>query len=178
VSTRWLRRGLPRPDWVYVSEVGTAFDESNVRKASHAILDKARLHRRVAHQMRHTFASLFLQAGEPITYVSRQLGHKDSAITLRVQAHWLPDSSTRKDVDRLDPPKLRVASSLQARRMPILRRRRKQSFPLEKSGEPDFRELEPHNGLAASCPLPEVGRRFHLSRCCAPSCCPRSRNVS
>ena len=52
--------------------------------------------------MRHTFASFLLQRGAPITYVSQQLGHRDSAITLRVYARWLPDSSTRKDVDELD----------------------------------------------------------------------------
>ena len=52
--------------------------------------------------MRHTFASLLLAAGEPITYVSRQLGHRDGSITLRVYAHWLPDTSARKGVDRLD----------------------------------------------------------------------------
>jgi integrase len=52
--------------------------------------------------MRHTFASLLLAAGERITYVSRQLGHTDSAITLRVYAHWLPDTRNRKGVDHLD----------------------------------------------------------------------------
>ena len=71
-------------------------------KAFNQILDKAELHRRGPHQMRHTFASLLLQAGEPITYVSSQMGHKDSAITLRVYADWLPDSTSRKGVDRLD----------------------------------------------------------------------------
>jgi hypothetical protein len=30
------------------------------------------------------------------------MGHKDSSITLRVYAHWLPDSTSRKGVDRLD----------------------------------------------------------------------------
>jgi integrase len=81
---------------------GTALDASNVRKALNQILDKAELHRRGPHQMRHTFASLLLQAGAPITYVSRQLGHKDSAITLRVYAHWLPESTAWKGVDWLD----------------------------------------------------------------------------
>ncbi len=66
------------------------------------ILDKAELHRRGPHQMRHTFASLLLQAGVPITYVSSQLGHRDSAITLRVYAHWLPEAGAEKGVDRLD----------------------------------------------------------------------------
>ena len=52
--------------------------------------------------MRHTFASLLLQDGAPITYVSRQLGHKDASITLRVYAHWLPDPTSEKLVDGLD----------------------------------------------------------------------------
>ena len=38
----------------------------------------------------------------PITYVSRQLGHKDASITLRVYAHWLPDPSRDKLVNLLD----------------------------------------------------------------------------
>jgi integrase len=37
-----------------------------------------------------------------VTYVSRQLGHKDSAITLKVYARWLQDDSRRRGVDRLD----------------------------------------------------------------------------
>jgi Phage integrase family len=81
---------------------GTPLDASNVRKALNHILDKGELHRRGPHQMRHTFASLLLQAGAPITYVSRQLGHKDSAITLRVYAHRLPESTAWKGVDCLD----------------------------------------------------------------------------
>jgi integrase len=40
-----------------------------VRKAFNRILDAAELRRRGPHQMRHTFASLLLAAGEPITYV-------------------------------------------------------------------------------------------------------------
>jgi integrase len=60
------------------------------------VLDKAGLHRRGPHQMRHSFASLLLQAGAPITFVSQQLGHKDPSITLRVYAHWLPDTVTQR----------------------------------------------------------------------------------
>jgi integrase len=98
----WLRRGSARPAWISPSSAGTSLDESNARKAFNRILDKAELHRRGPHQMRHTFASLLLQAGVPITYVSRQLGHRDSAITLRVYAHWLPEVGADKGVDRLD----------------------------------------------------------------------------
>ena len=89
----WLERGRSRPAWVFPSSTGTSLDESKARKAFNQILDKAELHRRGPHQMRHTFASLLLQAGVPITYVSQQLGHRDASITLRVYAHWLPDAT-------------------------------------------------------------------------------------
>ena len=83
-AAAWLKRGKPRPDAVFASDAGTPLDESNVRKAFNRVLDTAELHRRGPHQMRHTFASLLLAAGEPITYVSQQLGHRDPSITLRV----------------------------------------------------------------------------------------------
>jgi integrase len=118
----WLKHGLPRPESVFPSAAGTPLDESNVRKAFNQILDKADLHRRGPHQMRHSFASLLLQAGEPITYVSRQLGHKDSAITLKVYAHWLPDTTARKGVDQLDPSMPSVAQSLHKPSRRALRR--------------------------------------------------------
>jgi hypothetical protein len=87
--------GLRVADW-------TALDESNVRKAFNRVLTAAELDQRGPHQMRHTFASHLLQDGAPITYVRRQLGHKDAAITLRVYAHWLPDGSRDKLVNLLD----------------------------------------------------------------------------
>jgi integrase len=71
-------------------------DESNVRKAFNRMLDAAGLHRRGPHQPRHTFASLLLMEGV------RQLGHRDASITLRVYAHWVPDTSAAKAVDLLD----------------------------------------------------------------------------
>ena len=63
-------------------------------KRSIASLMRGGLRRRGPHQMRHTFASLLLAAGEPITYVSRQLGHRDVDHTART-AQWLPDTSAR-----------------------------------------------------------------------------------
>lgn len=90
---------------------GTALDESNVRKALNRVLDAAGLHRRGPHQMRHSFASLLLQDGAPIIYVSRQLGHKDASITLRVYAHWLPDASKDKLVNLLDDTHLSASQA-------------------------------------------------------------------
>lgn len=41
--------------------------------------------------LRHTYASWQLSAGESILFVSRQLGHKDSSVTQKLYARWIPD---------------------------------------------------------------------------------------
>ena len=53
------------------------------------------------YDLRHTFASLLLAAGAPITYVSAQLGHANPTTTLRHDARWIP-SKGRRWVDALD----------------------------------------------------------------------------
>ena len=122
--------------WVFPSAVGMWLDESNVRKVFNEILDKAGLHRRGPHQMRHAFASLLLQAGEAITYVSRQLGHKDSSITLRVYAHWLPDTSGQRGVDRLDESFPAIPHPLHTASRRVVRKTACSLKSLGKAGEP------------------------------------------
>jgi hypothetical protein len=39
------------------------------------------------HDLRHTFASMLIADGADVEYVSNQLGHADSAITIRVYTH-------------------------------------------------------------------------------------------
>ncbi len=51
----------------------------------------ADVRRIVFHGLRHTSATLLLQAGEPVHVVSQRLGHKKSAMTLDVYAHAMPD---------------------------------------------------------------------------------------
>jgi integrase len=47
------------------------------------------------HCLRHTFASVQLDARENPVAVSKWLGHADAAITLRVYGHFLPDADGR-----------------------------------------------------------------------------------
>jgi integrase len=101
LRARWLKKGEPMPAWIFPSLEGTALEERNVRTVFTRLLAKADLRQIRIHDLRHTYATLLLQAGAPITYVSQQLGHRDASITLRVYAHWLPDVS-RREVDRLD----------------------------------------------------------------------------
>jgi integrase len=47
------------------------------------------------HALRHTFASVQLDAREPIVAVSKWLGHADPSITLRIHAHMMPEADGR-----------------------------------------------------------------------------------
>ncbi len=89
------------PPWVFCTEVGTPLDESRVRKAFAQSLKRAKLPGFRLYDLRHSFASLLLAQGAPITYVSAQLGHTDATTTLRWYARWLPRTD-RRAVDMLD----------------------------------------------------------------------------
>jgi integrase len=54
------------------------------------------------HVLRHTYASVLLDAGESIKALSLYLGHADPGFTLRVYTHLLPASEdrTRRAIDR------------------------------------------------------------------------------
>lgn len=47
------------------------------------------------HSLRHTFASVQLDARESVVSVSRWMGHGDPSITLRVYAHFMPEADGR-----------------------------------------------------------------------------------
>src|SRR5262249_21280784 len=62
--------------------------------------DKAKIRRRRVHDTRHTFASLLLSNGEPLKYVSTQLGHASIRMTADVYGH-LEIGSNRAAMDQL-----------------------------------------------------------------------------
>lgn len=55
-------------------------------------LCKAGVRHRNAYQTRHTYASMMLSAGEPLAWVSNQLGHSSVLVTAQKYARWIPDS--------------------------------------------------------------------------------------
>jgi integrase len=83
------------PPWVFCTEAGTPLDESRVRKNFTATLEKAKLSGFRVYDLRHTFASLLLAQGAPITYVAAQLGHSKPTTTLQWYAHWIPSGHER-----------------------------------------------------------------------------------
>jgi integrase len=109
----WLKKGNPRPDWVFASVTGTALDESNVRKAFNRILDAAELDRRGPHQMRHTLASLLLEDGapihlcEPATGAQRSVDYAARVCATGRRTSRAPNSSTRSMIRRHRAPRMK-----------------------------------------------------------------------
>lgn len=76
---------------VFPSKTGAVLDAGNlVRRYFLPCLEKAGLRRIRFHDMRHTFGSLLIQDGAPITYVKEQMGHSSIQITVDVYGHLIP----------------------------------------------------------------------------------------
>lgn len=83
---RWVERDL-----VFPTERGTPQRASNTWAAWQRLQRKLGLEPTKFHNLRHTAASLALQAGVPLWKVSKMLGHRDVAITFRVYSHLTPE---------------------------------------------------------------------------------------
>jgi integrase len=64
-------------------------------------LEKAGLRAIRIHDLRHTYATLRINAGHNINDVSGQLGHKSLTMTLDTYTHWLPGKQ-KSEIDELD----------------------------------------------------------------------------
>jgi len=98
-----LRRGSNEiSEWIWANEKGQRIDIGNVKARSFKrALRKAGIRGIRYHDLRHTYASQLLAQGEAVTYVSQQLGHANPQITFTRYAHWIPNNSQRKAVNRL-----------------------------------------------------------------------------
>ncbi len=66
------------------------------QKAWEPVLKRLNLRYRPPYQMRHTFATLAISAGENINWVARMLGHKSPVVTLEKYNRFVPNL-TRAD---------------------------------------------------------------------------------
>ena len=88
--------------WIFSTDEGDRMGIANIKaRVFKRILGKAGLRRIRFHDLRHTYASLLLARGVPVTYVSKQLGHANPEITFKVYAHWVPNENQRQAVNQL-----------------------------------------------------------------------------
>ncbi len=83
--------------WVFASRKGTAIEGTTLFRVWTRIrerLAERNIRTFTMHSLRHTFATLSLESGKSVKWVSQQLGHRDASLTLNIYAHALPDDET------------------------------------------------------------------------------------
>lgn len=89
-----LASGRTLQDWAFQRPGGGIIWTGTLREQFRLILASAKLPLHFTpHCLRHTFASLHIQLGTDLTYVSEQLGHSSIQVTYDVYGHWLNKSS-------------------------------------------------------------------------------------
>lgn len=101
-----IERRIKGADWnhqqlVFPSEAGTGLFYRNVRRGWHDLLKRAGLPAHGLHALRHTCASLMLQAGVGLAEIAAHLGDQDTAFVARTYAHVL-QATKRQAADRFN----------------------------------------------------------------------------
>ena len=88
-------------DLIFASSNGRTIGHRNLTaRGLERACDRAALTGVTFHVLRHTFASLLIAQGHDPVFVSRQLGHANPAITLRVYAHLFDGARHGRDARR------------------------------------------------------------------------------
>ncbi len=105
--TESMKKGLSLglgdlPKYVYTNKAGHLIDQGGLRtRVFKKALRKAGLREIRIHDLRHTYATLRIQAGHNIADVSKQLGPHSVKFTMDVYYHWTPGAK-KSEVDELD----------------------------------------------------------------------------
>ena len=90
------------PKWVFPNNVGRRLNYGNfMDRVWNPAMKKIKLRRRTPHDMRHTYCTLRLLSGHPISEVSREMGHSSPVTTFKIYFKLIPSASTT-NIDELD----------------------------------------------------------------------------
>lgn len=102
---------------IFQTAKSTPMQPSNVyRREFKPAVEAAEIGKVKIHDLRHTFGSWKIEQGENVVYVSRQMGHKDASITLKVYSHLIkeqrPEAAAKTDAMLFQPtPQAQAASA-------------------------------------------------------------------
>jgi len=82
-------------DLIFCRQDGGPLRRSIVlRQGLYPALRRAKLRQVDMKSLRHSFASMMIMAGAPVTEVAHLMGHADPSVTLRVYSHWFRSVDT------------------------------------------------------------------------------------
>ncbi|MCK4788936.1 MAG: tyrosine-type recombinase/integrase [Desulfobacteraceae bacterium] len=86
-DAKWCGRDFSEDDFVFARPDGSLPDPHYLSKVFRRIVEKATLRLIRLHDLRHTYATLQRNAGQPIEAISRVLGHASALVTLKIYDH-------------------------------------------------------------------------------------------
>jgi integrase len=101
------RRWKELPEAVFVNTKGKMLNERNLRERHHyPACSKAKLRRNRIHDIRHSYATIRIDAGHNIADISKQLGHSSIKVTVDTYYKWIAGSHSDQtaELDRLGIP--------------------------------------------------------------------------
>jgi len=91
-----------RAEWVFPGKFSDTLDATAWRRRTFDVMVRmAGLPKMRVHDLRHTYASLLIENGQPLIYIQRQLGHHSIQITADTYGHLIPKED-KGAVDSLD----------------------------------------------------------------------------
>jgi integrase len=98
---KWVENGL-----IFTNSLGGPIDPRNLLRNFKQLLRDAGLPAIRFHDLRHSAATLMLNAGIPVIVVKRRLGHARASITLDVYGHLIPSmqSEAAELIDQMVTP--------------------------------------------------------------------------
>jgi integrase len=92
----------PSDTWVFINPYTNkpfTSSKSIIKRYFKPLLEECKIKYKTFYALRHTFASLSAKKGIPIPIISKQLGHRDSAITMKYYVkHNLLDNANDLDI--------------------------------------------------------------------------------
>jgi integrase len=116
VLLEYLVAGNALDEFVLVKADGTQWKKSEQARRMRAACEAAGISPVVSfHAIRHTFASLLVEAGTPLAFVAEALGHSDVRMVSRQYAHLAPN--TVHDSIRAHMPTFGIKADDKVRRL-------------------------------------------------------------
>jgi integrase len=93
----------PKQDYIFISEKNSHWSDSSsiIRRHLKPLLERIGVEYKGLYSLRHTYATLSLQGGQKIGYISKQLGHKNVKTTWDYYIKYLEDSEDKERGDSI-----------------------------------------------------------------------------